>query len=76
MGFGWPPPTFASALLAAAAFGVLGILMMLLGYKIFDWIWPRIDVQRELAERNNIAVAIVIGAVIIAVAIVMSAAMT
>jgi len=60
----------------AAAFGVLGILMMLLGYKIFDWIWPRIDVQRELAERNNIAVAIVIGAVIIAVAIVMSAAMT
>jgi len=76
MGFGWPPPTFGSALLAAAAFGVLGILMMLLGYKIFDWIWPRIDVQRELAERNNIAVAIVIGAVIIAVAIVMSAAMT
>ena len=76
MEFGWPPPTFASALLAAAAFGVLGILMMLLGYKVFDWTWGRIDVQRELAERNNIAVAIVIGAVIIAVAIVMSAAMS
>ena len=30
MQFGWPPPTSLSALLAAAAFGVLGILMMLL----------------------------------------------
>ena len=75
MQFGWPPPTFLSALLAAAAFGVLGILMMLLGYKVFDWVWPKINVEHELAERNNIAVAIVIGSVIIAVAIVMSAAM-
>jgi len=75
MQFGWPPPTFGSALLSAAAFGLLGILMVLLGYKIFEWITPKIDVERELSERNNVAVAIVVGSVIIAIAIVMSAAM-
>lgn len=76
MQFGWPPPTFGSALISAAAFGLLGILMILLGYKVFDWITPKIDVQHELAERNNIAVAIVVGSVIIATAIVISASMT
>jgi putative membrane protein len=64
------------ALLATAIFGIVGILLMVLGYKVFDWITPRIDVQKELAERNNIAVGIVIAAVFIGVAIIISAAMS
>jgi putative membrane protein len=51
----------------ALAFGAIGIVLAMLGFKIFDWITPKIDVERELAERNNLAVAIVCAAVILGV---------
>jgi len=66
----------AGPLLAMVIFAIVGILLMVVGFKVFDWLTPRIDFQKELAERNNIAVAIVIAAVIIGVALVASAAMT
>lgn len=54
-------------------YGVIGIVLTIAGYKIFDWITP-IDVEKELSERQNIAVAIVCAAVIVGIAIVVSAA--
>src|SRR5262249_41132515 len=48
-------------------FGLIGILLTLVGLKAFDWITPRIDIQRELAEKNNTAVAIVVAAVLLGV---------
>ena len=66
----------SQAIAAAIVFGLIGILLTLLGYKVFDWSATKIDVQKELAEKHNIAVAIVAAAVIIAVAIVVSAAIS
>jgi putative membrane protein len=54
-------------------YGVIGIVLTIGGYKIFDWITP-IDVEKELSEKQNIAVAIVCAAVIIGVALVVAAA--
>lgn len=51
-------------------FGLLGIIMMVLGYLIFDKIIPA-DFNKEL-EKNNISVAIVIAAVILGIAIIVS----
>jgi putative membrane protein len=62
------------ALFWAVVFGLVGMILMLLGFKMFDWITPRIELERELAEKGNIAVAIVCAAVIIAMAIVIAAA--
>ena len=62
------------ALFWAVIFGLVGMFLMLLGFKMFDWITPRIELERELAEKGNIAVAIVCAAVIIAMAIVIAAA--
>ena len=56
-------------------YGVLGIVLTIAGYKIFDWITP-IDVEKELSERQNIAVAIVCAAVIVGIALVISAAIS
>ena len=47
--------------------GLLGIALMLLAMKVFDWISPRIDIQTELAEKKNMAVAVVVAAIIIGV---------
>lgn len=51
----------------ALGFGVIGIALALLGFKVFDWITPKIDVEVELAEKQNVAVAIVCAAVILGV---------
>jgi uncharacterized membrane protein YjfL (UPF0719 family) len=63
---------FSSNVISAIVFGVIGILLMVLGYKAFDWITPRLDVEKELAEKQNIAVAIVIAAVLIGVSILLA----
>jgi uncharacterized membrane protein YjfL (UPF0719 family) len=57
----------------SVVYGVMGIVLTVAGYKIFDWMTP-IDVEKELSERQNIAVAIVCAAVIIGIALVVSAA--
>jgi len=48
-------------------FGLLGMVLLLLGYWLFDLITPRIDVQKELKEKN-LAVAVVIGALLLGIA--------
>lgn len=66
----WQPESLQMAVLSAACFGVLGIILMLLGFKLFDWILPKVDVERELAENHNIAVAIVVAAVLLGISLI------
>ena len=61
------PASFWPGFLAAVLYGVFGLALVLLGFKLFDWITPRIDIEKELAEKHNTAVAIVVGAMIIGV---------
>jgi putative membrane protein len=64
---------FLKLLISSVVFGLIGIVLMILGYKVFDWITPKIDVERELVERNNLAVAIVVAAIILGSSIVTAA---
>ncbi len=68
----WHPDSFAMAITSTLVFGLIGILLTALGFKIFDWITPKIDVEKELAEKHNLAVAIVVAAIIIGISIVMA----
>ena len=72
----WQPQSFEMALLSTATFGILGIVLMMLGFKAFHFMTPRIDIQKELAEHHNMAVATVIAAILLGIAIVLHAAMT
>ena len=60
---------FGMNVLSAVVFGVIGIALMILGYKAFDWVTPKLDVEKELMDKQNLAVAIVVGAVFIGVSI-------
>ena len=51
----------------AVGYGLIGIFLALLGFKLFDWLLPRVHVQQELSEKQNVAVAIVCAAVILGV---------
>lgn len=54
----------------SAVFGLLGILVMAIGYIIFDKMIP-LDFNKEL-EKNNISVGIVIAGLLIGIAIIVS----
>lgn len=51
-------------------FGMLGIAIMAIGYKVFDWMIP-LDFNKEL-EGKNTSVAIVIAGLLIGIAIIVS----
>jgi putative membrane protein len=64
---GFFPEHFWSNVAASGIFGVLGIALLLFGYWMFDAITPRINVQKELCEKN-IAVAMVVAALLLGIA--------
>ncbi len=61
------PPTFWPGVVATLVYGPIGIVLMLLGIKAFDWIMPKLDIQKELVEKTNIPVAIVCAALILGI---------
>jgi len=50
-------------------YAFLGIFLLFAGYRIFDWLTPR-NLQDEIFKEGNVAVAIMTGAFIIGLAIV------
>ncbi len=65
----WNFEAMGAALVAAALFGVLGIAMLALGFKVFEWITPKLKVEEELSK-GNVAVGIVVAAAVLGVALV------
>lgn len=63
-------------LINSIIFGLVGIAMTVLGFKVFEWATPKLDVERELSEHKNVAVAIVAGAMILGIAWIVSAAIS
>ena len=50
-------------------FGIVGIALLIVGYFFFDFLCRRIDIQEQL-NKGNIAVAIVVAGLLIAIAII------
>jgi uncharacterized membrane protein YjfL (UPF0719 family) len=57
------------------AFGLSGIVLLYIGYWVFDKLTPGIHFTRELVENKNMAAAIVIGAILLGVAMIVAATM-
>jgi putative membrane protein len=64
---------FARFMVYAGAFGVLGIALLAVGFKVFELITPKLDIEKKLQE-GNVAVGIMVGALLIAIAVVIYAA--
>jgi putative membrane protein len=65
----WTTNSFEMSLLAAAAFGVLGIALLMVGFKVFEWITPRLRVEEELGK-GNVAVGIAVGALLLGISLI------
>ena len=58
------PDYFLTDLISTVAFGLVAILLIVLGYKIFDKLMARLDFD-DLLIKGNVAMAIVIGSFIL-----------
>ncbi len=59
-------------LLLAAIFSVLGFVLLFLGYRIFDTLTPT-NLGHRIFEEGNVAAAIMAGAFVIGLALIVSA---
>lgn len=55
-----------NALVATAAFGMVGIALMLVGFKAFELVTRRLDIEKQL-EAGNVAVGVVVAALLLGV---------
>lgn len=71
---GWHAQTLGQAVGYMILFSIIGIVVAIAGYKLFDKCTPG-DLHKEIVEQKNIAAAIVGGAVILGVCIIIAASM-
>jgi putative membrane protein len=65
------PRTLLDQALSMVVFSVLGIILAIAGFKIFD-LAIRFDIEREICEKNNIAAAILAGAVVLGICMIVA----
>lgn len=71
---GWHAQSLGEAVGYMALFAAVGIFLAIVGYKIFDKCTPG-EMHKEIIEHKNVAAAIIGGAVILGVCIIIAAAM-
>lgn len=54
-------------------YALLGIAIFVIGFRLWDWLTP-VDVWKEIAEKHNIALAVLAGAIAIALSIIIGSA--
>ncbi len=58
---------------SSLVYGVVGIALSILGFRLFDWVSP-FNLEKEISEHKNVAVGIICGAMILGICIVVSVA--
>lgn len=62
----WHPELLMHPLLASIVFGLVGIGLAIVGFKLFDWAIPY-NLEKEMCENKNVAVGIFCAAIVIGV---------
>lgn len=70
---GAPRIGVGTGLILSVVYGLVGILLLMVGYKIFEWITP-FSVEDALAKEKNVAVGIVVAGMFLAIGLVVGAA--
>lgn len=59
---------------AALLYSVLGMAILVLSFILLDFLTPKVGVWKELVEKQNIAVAIFLGAIVLGIATIIASA--
>ena len=61
------------AVIATVVFGFVGIVLAIVGFKLFDAVTP-FNLEREMCENKNVAVGILCGAIVLGICVIVAAA--
>lgn len=70
----FPWKVIARDIILVAVFSIVGLIILMIGYKVFDMATPY-DLNRQIAEENNVAAGVAVAGVIISLGIIVMAAM-
>ena len=70
----WAARSLGEAILHTVLFGLVGVVLAIVGYKLFDLVTPG-KLHHEILQNKNVAAAIVGAAVILGVCVLVAAAM-
>ncbi len=70
----WHARTLGEALLYMLVFSIAGMVLAIVGYKLFDKFTPG-DLHKEIVDKQNVAAAVIAAAVVLGICIIIAAAM-
>lgn len=68
---GYRPTTLWEAVLSTIVFSLVGVLVAIVGFKLFDMA-IKFDLEKEICEKNNLSAAILAGAVILGTCVIVA----
>ena len=69
-----PTYFFNSPLFNSIVYSLLGILILVVAFILVEWLTPKHNLWKEVVEKQNVALAIVAGFFMLAVAIIIASA--
>ena len=61
-------------IIEGVVFSIVGLIVLMVGYKVFDLATPY-DLNRQIAEENNVAAGVAVAGVLVSLGIIVAAAM-
>jgi uncharacterized membrane protein YjfL (UPF0719 family) len=71
----YQPRDLVNSIISVVLFGLLGIVLAIVGFKMFDAV-VKFDFEREICEKQNIAVAILCGFMVLGICLIIAATVT
>lgn len=70
----FPWKGIAGDIILMAVYSIVGLVILMIGYKVFDVATPY-DLNRQIAEENNVAAGIAVAGVLVSLGIIVAASM-
>ncbi len=70
---GWRPGSLLESIVSTVVFGLLGIVLAIVGFKLFDAV-IHTNLEKEICEKQNLSVAVLCAAVLLGICLIVAAA--
>ena len=66
---------FGLLIIESLVFSIVGMVVLIVGYKVFDWVTPY-DLNKLIADNNNTAAGVAVAGMLIALGLIVAAAIS
>jgi uncharacterized membrane protein YjfL (UPF0719 family) len=73
MSSAWQPDSLLMAIVSTMVFGLIGVVLAIVGFKLFDLVTP-FNLEQEMCEKQNVAVGVFCAAIVLGICMIVAAA--